>query len=230
MNVDFLEQAAGDGLNDIHQDDMQQALLLISQKLSKVLDAGVPEGHWYNSVTQEDYGSVVRVVVVGIQKLWFVWAKDQSGLVGRYEVGSIPVTGDNYTGMVDNDGNKVIETYCYACILPDHLDAGTVVMPVGRGNAKYVRAWNTSLRMLRLPSGTPAPLYAGIWNLTLTPDQDKQGRKYFSMKGGISFDSFVNKDMFTTAIQPARAIATQSIARVELKEPDADITSEPTAY
>lgn len=231
--VNFLDALAGEGLEQIKADDTQQGLLLIAQKLSKVLDEGtVKEGHWYNSLTHEDYGTAIRVVVLAIEKYWFVWAADQSGLKGRYEPGSIEVTGDNFTGMVDKDGNKVIETLCYACVLPDHPEAGVVVMTSTRGSMKYLRAWNAAMKTRRLPSGKPAPLYGTIWELTTTADRDKQGRSFFSLRAGAPV-GFIDKSLFEQTVEPARALATSSIKAIELQEEQAvpqQANDEPTEY
>lgn len=228
MKTDFLDEVAGEGLDSISQQDTQQGLLLIAQKTSRVVEAGLVEvGHWYNSLTQEDYGSTVKVVVLAIEKYWFVWAADQSGLQGRYEPNSIRVTGDTYTGMTDESGNRVIDTLCYACILPDHPEAGVVVMTSTRGSMKYLRAWNSMMKTRRLPSGKPAPLYGTVWELSTTADQDKKGRSFFSLKGGFKPVSFIQKELFSEVVTPARALASNSIKSIEVAP---ETEAEPTAF
>ena len=209
-DLSFLEEHAGEGLTDIAQEDIQQGLLLISQKLSAVNDGRVSEGHFYNSATGEDYGTSVKVIVLSVQKLWFVWAADQSGLVGRYEPYSIEVTGDNYTGMRDKDGNRVIETYCYGVLLPEHPEDGALVLTSTRGSMKYFRQWNRQIKAARLPSGKPAPIYANVWTLTTALDQNKGGKSYYSLKGGIVKEGYITSQLSSLAISARSSLDVQT--------------------
>ena len=105
----FLDEVAGQGFEGMEQGDVTTPRLLVSQQLSDVVQAGtVPVGHFYNSLTCEDYGDKVQLVVCHFQKVWVEWKKNMGGYVGTYPVGGLEgVTGDNFKGMehTDADGN-----------------------------------------------------------------------------------------------------------------------------
>ena len=151
VDLGFLENAADGGFENMGASEVATPLLLISQPLSKVVsDDKVKAGHFYNSITGEDYGNQLNVVVCHFDKMWYEWKPDQGGLAGRYPVGSIEVEGDKWTGMVRKDnGNKVEEKYVYLLYLPEHPEAGLVVFASTGGNMKYPTLWLRALTLQR---------------------------------------------------------------------------------
>ena len=70
----FLDEVAGQGFEGMEQGDVTIPRLLISQQLSDVVQAGsVPVGHFYNSLTGEDYGDTIKVIPCHFQKVWVDW-------------------------------------------------------------------------------------------------------------------------------------------------------------
>ena len=197
---DFLEGDAGQGFDGMDQSTMATPFLQLTQSNSEIVEAGSCEpGHFVNSVSKEDYGTKIKLIVCKFAMAW-VERDDAGKSVARYQIGGIKVTGDNYKGMRNPDsGNKVVETWYYQVLLPEHLEAGFMIFSSTPGNMKYLKGLNTQMRFLRLPSGAPAPLYAAIWELTANPDVSKAGKKYFSCKNGIQrvgwIPQFLYKDM-----------------------------------
>lgn len=223
--LDYLDKMSGQGFEDMTSGDITVPRLLISQALSKSVSEGVMKpGVFYNSITNKDYGTEIRVVVCHFQKTWVEWKPNQGGYVGTYPVGGLDgVEGDNFTGMThtaeDGTKNIVIETWNYLVILPDHPEDGYMLFSSTRGNLKYLKAWNTKTKFLTLPSGRPAPLFSSIWKMTIGKDQNKAGNVYYSCnkdgKSSIVWDSWVTKEMLTSRIQPAREIASNvSVAAI----------------
>lgn len=212
----FLDEVAGQGFEGMEQGDVTIPRLLISQQLSDVVQAGsVPVGHFYNSLTGEDYGDTIKVIPCHFQKVWVEWKPNQGGYVGTYPVGGLEgVTGDVYSGMKHGE-NDVIETYTYLLILADHKDAGYFIFQSTRGNLKYLKAWNTAMMYLRTPQGKPAPLFSSIWEMTLNKDQSKSGKQYYSCntegKSSVKRVGWVSKDTYTEYIAPARETASQAV-------------------
>lgn len=215
-NEDFLDEVAGQGFEGMEQGDITTPRLLVSQQLSDVVQSGaVAVGHFYNSLTGEDYGDKVQVIVCHFQKVWVEWKPNQGGYVGTFPVGGIDgVTGDVYSGMKHGE-NDVIETYTYLIMLADHPEAGYFIFQSTRGNLKYLKAWNTAMMYLRTPTGKPAPLFSSVWEMTLNKDQNKQGKQYYSCnengKSSIKRIGWVTKDTFTEYIAPAREVASQVV-------------------
>ena len=221
LDVEYLNEVAGQGFENMGTDETAVPRLLIAQALSDVTQNGkVPAGHFYNSITGEDYGDSVNVIVCHFQKVWVEWKKNQGGYVGTYPVGGLEgVTGDNFKGMEhkDADGNinDVIETWDYLVILPEHKDAGFMIFGSTRGNLKYLKGWNTQMRYLRTPQGKPAPLFSAIWNMTTGKDTNKKGNQYYSCnvegKSSIKFAEWVDKETYLEYVAPARQVADQAV-------------------
>jgi hypothetical protein len=228
VDLGFLETAGNNGFENMGAGEISTPLLLIAQPLSKVVsDDKVKAGHFYNSITGEDYGNQLKVIVCHFDKMWYEWKPDQGGLAGRYPVGSVEVEGDKWTGMINKEtGNKIEEKYVYLVYLPEHPEAGLLVFASTGGNMKYLKGWNTQMRYLRTPSGRQAPLFAAIWSMTVNKDTNKNNQPFYSCneagKSSIRFDSWVSKEIYDTAILPARETASQAIAIADMREQDAE--------
>lgn len=221
MDLDYLSEVAGQGFENMSNGEVAVPRLLIAQAMSDVVQNGsVKVGHFYNSISGKDYGESVDVIVCHFQKVWVEWKKNQGGYVATHEVGSIEVTGDNYSGMEHKDAegniNDVIETWNYLVVLPEHMEDGYMIFGSTRGNLKYLKGWNTQMRYLRTPSGKAAPLFSSIWTLATGKDQNKKGNTYYSCnkdgKSSIVWKDWVSKEVFLEYVTPARQVADQAIA------------------
>lgn len=202
---DFLDGDAGQGFDGMDQSTMATPFLQLTQGNSDVVEAGTHEpGHFVNSVSKEDYGTKVKIIVCKFAMAW-VERDDAGKSVARYEIGAIKVEGDNYRGMKNPEtGNKVVETWYYQVLLPEHPEAGFMIFSSTPGNMKYLKGLNTQMRFLRLPSGAPAPLYAAIWELTANPDVSSKGKKYFSCKNGIQRVGWIPQVLYRDMVLPIK--------------------------
>ena len=238
MDLDYLGEVAGQGFENMSNGEVAVPRLLIAQALSDVVTNGsVKVGHFYNSISGKDYGESVDAIVCHFQKVWVEWKKDQGGYVATHEIGSIEVTGDNYSGMEHKDAegniNDVIETWNYLVVLPEHMEDGYMIFSSTRGNLKYLKGWNTQMRYLRTPSGKAAPLFSSVWTLTTGKDQNKKGNTYYSCnkdgKSSIVWKDWVSKEMFLEYVTPARQVADQAVMLADNRTQaiEADTTTEP---
>lgn len=239
MDVDYLNDVAGQGFENMGADETAVPRLLIAQALSDVVQNGsVKVGHFYNSVTGKDYGESIDVIVCHFQKVWVEWKKNNGGYVGTYPVGGLDnVTGDNYKGMehVADDGtaNDVIETWDYLVVLPEHKEDGYMIFGSTRGNLKYLKGWNTQMRYLRTPSGKPAPLFSSIWSMTTGKDQNKNGNTYYSCnkegKSSIVWKEWTSKELFIEYVSPARQMADSAVMLADNRTQAIEASSESTS-
>lgn len=235
--LSFLD-GTDNGFEEMTQNEVTTPRLLISQPLSDLVQSNkVPVGHFYNSVTGEDYGTELQIIACHFQKVWVEWKPNNGGYVGTCKPGEIPVTGDPYTGMMHGE-NKVIETYAYLVVLPEHPDAGFMIFQSTPGNMKYLKGWNTQMRYLRTPAGKPAPLFAAVWKLTVNKDSSKDGKVFYSChsdgRSSATFVDWVDEDTYISTIQPARNTAAAITARIDytdeknlIEAPAANGTEEP---
>lgn len=218
----FLDDVAGQGYENVGASDVTTPLLLIAQQLSSVVDGGSVEvGHFYNSVTGEDYGTSLKLVICHYKKMWYVWKPNQGGLAGIHEVGSLAVTGDVYSGMTTAEGNKVEEKMVFLVVLPDHPDAGYMIFGSTPGSMKYMKAWLTQAQNLRLPSGARAPLFGAIWSVELAKNTSKDGNKYYAPavdgKSTFRFAEWIPEVLYKDSVLPAREIASQALALADTR-------------
>lgn len=223
MNLDYLEGVAGQGFEQMGGGDINTPMLLIAQQLSEVTQGGaVPAGHFYNSLTGEDLGTELEVVPCQFQKAWIEWKPNNGGFVARHMPGSIQVSGDNYVGMTTAEGNIVVEAYIYLVAVASRPDLGIMLFQSTPGNMRYLKSWNTQMRYLRLPSGKPAPMFAGIWSLSINADTNKKGNKYYSLnkegKSSARFVKWVDKELMTTVVLPARDVSMLAIEAPEAED------------
>lgn len=207
INDNFLEEVAGSGFEKMDSTDTAIPLLLISQQLSEIVQSGkIPAGVFYNSVTYEDYGPSVKMLVVKFEKMWYEWLPNAGGLVGIHKPYSIEVTGDSFSGLYHGE-NPVEEKWVYIVVLPDHPEAGYLMFTSTKGNLRYLKNWNTQMKNLRLTSGKVAPIFYGIWEATLGKDTNKDGKKYYScsFEGKSSFElkGTIDTALYEAVVKPA---------------------------
>ena len=71
LDVEYLNEVAGQGFENMGTDETAVPRLLIAQSNSDVVTNGqVPVGHFYNSITGKDYGDTIDVIVCFFQKVW----------------------------------------------------------------------------------------------------------------------------------------------------------------
>jgi hypothetical protein len=222
-DASFLDEDAGAGFEDLGMEQQAIPLLLICQSNSSdAVEAGVIPGEFYNNITKKSYGNSINLIAAYFKVAWLEWIPNGGGFAGRYEPGSIEVTGNVYDGMKNpKTGNTVVETWLYYVMLYDHPGEGFFVFSSTPGNMKYLKAWNTQMKFLRLPSGKPAQIYSSVWQLTTGKDQNKAGQKYYSLraeggKPGIVRVGWITKELKTEYVEPIRIAAPK--ARLQISQ------------
>lgn len=197
---------------NLGMDEMDEStgvpILCISQALSEVTTEGLmAAGHFYDTKRKEDLGTSLDVIPLAFMKMWFEWKPNQGGLVGRWKPNSIPVTGDPFNGGMFHGENKVVDTFVYAFLIATDIEFGPILYTSSPGNIKYLKTWNQKMKSLKLPdTQTTAPMYAGIWNLTISKSLSQSGRPFYAFgsdgKSSIKFVRFVEEEVAKNNVLP----------------------------
>ena len=71
VELDYLAEVAGQGFENMSNDEVAVPRLLIAQALSDVVqNDSVKVGHFYNSITGKDYGEAVDLIVCHFQNFF----------------------------------------------------------------------------------------------------------------------------------------------------------------
>lgn len=230
-DTEFLQDFAGQGLDDISQNEMSTGFLGMVQPGSTVTDDQNAPGTWRNSATGENYGSVVRVIPVKFQTIWNERSNEPPfTTVKRALPNTIPVdikqpkNGKGYPKMIDKDtGFEVQELYVYGVILPDHPEAGVLFFNPTVISMRACKSWNSQLKSQILPNGTHAPLFGYSWNLQceLVDNPAKPTEKIAKLTK-VTKDVMTSKDVFLEVIKPVLDNGVQSPLAIDAPEEGAE--------
>lgn len=211
-NVDFLNEHAGKGFENINQDDLKIPFLRILQKLSPQVDEkdpnyikGAQPGMFFNTVTQKLYGKEVNLIPIKYEKVWLEWKPNRGGFVARHEPYSIVVDQSNFAEWKYN-GNIIQETLNFFVFIAGKLDEGPLVFSLSSTGIKHGKNWNTQIVHTRLPSGKQAPYFSSIWNISSIACTNAQGTWYQigDTTSLIKRIRFISKEDFEKFINPTR--------------------------
>lgn len=213
--VNFLEEHAGDGIQDVDVNDLVMPFLRIAQKGSPQVDKDAPEhiqglvpGMFFNTLTNRVYGKEIEVVPVFFKKMWMEWQPNRGGLVGRHEPHTIEIDKSEFGKWktMDGSGNSVQETFFFYCMIIGAMEEGPILLALSSTGIKHAKTWNTQILMTRLKSGKRAPYYSSTWLLKTVVNQNEHGTWYQlgGKKTMIERKRFITKKEFVDYIEPIR--------------------------
>ncbi len=230
----FLDEMAGQGFDNITQDDRALPFLRVLQPLSPQLDEdeseyikGAKVGQFFNTVTNRVYGAEINLIPVRFQRTWLEWLPERKGLVGRHAPGSIEVDRTKFSEWLYN-GNVIQDTFMFFCLIPDHIEEGPIVYALQSSGIKHAKNWNTNIIMKTLPSGKQAPYFSGIWHLIVSKEKNDQGT-YYQIGGkssNIEFQRFIKKQEYLDYVSPAFEALKAMEDRVDYKQLESDSAKE----
>lgn len=181
---DFLNDYAGEGLENINLEDQKTPFLVILQILSPPCqrdnDAfvkGAEPGMFFNTALRKLYGRKINVIPLAMKKVWLEWKPNRGGLVDRHEPNSIPVDKTDFTEWKFN-GNIIQENYMFFCLIEGHFKDGIVILSLASSGIKHAKNWNTMIVNTKLPGGKPAPIFSSVWELESVKNTNDQGSWY----------------------------------------------------
>lgn len=226
--TNFLDGYEGQGLDTITTDTMSTAYLGMVQPNSQPTMNGHEAGTWRNSATDENYGNVVTVVPVAFRTIWSERSSEPPfNTVARYEPNAVAVEikpvkpgQRGFPKMINPaTGNEIQELFVYACIIPEHPEAGVLLFSPTVGSMKACKNWNAQLRGQLLPNGKPAPIFAYSWNLALelVQNPNKPAEKVTRL-ARVEKNAFIDEGLFTEVIQPQLNTVTKAVLSITADE------------
>ena len=219
----FLNDMEGVGLENFTAETTATPYLTMVQPDSTAAAGGATLGVWRNSTTNEEYGNVVRVAVLGFRTVWNERDPNPPFMtVSRYEPKSIevqvqqPKNGQGYPRMINpKTGNEIQELFVYAVQLPEHPEAGVLLFCPTVSSMRACKTWNSQLATQRLSNGRPAPIFAYTWNLAcdLVDNPAKKGAKMTKLVK-CQRDALIAEDFFKEEVQPRVATIQQTVLAI----------------
>lgn len=167
------------GSEEVGTKDLVIPRLEIVQAQGAAKDAGIPEGHLYNSATMEEIGDVAYFVPVYFRAEYLVW-KDQDeggGFFGAFN--TLSEAERRKVEVVEGGENpefiEVVDTPVHYGLLvsPEgKFRPQQIVISMAKSKAKVSRKWNA---MIQIVGGDR---FARVYKITTFVDQNKQNKKF----------------------------------------------------
>ena len=229
-SVDFLNEFADEGFENLDSSDFVIPFLRILQKLSPQVDkdsdehvSGAQAGLFYNTVNQKIYGKTIEVIPLVFKKAWLEWGPNRGGLMGRHEPHSIKINTSNFTNwhpVGENSENSIVETMLFFILIIGHFQDGPIVFPLSKSGIKHGKNWNTNIMMTRLPSGQRAPYYSSVWEMETVLNKNDQGN-WFQVGGkktAIVRERFITAKEFKDHVFPMKNSLKKIASKVDFTQ------------
>lgn len=175
----YIRQDSARGSEEVQAKDVVLPRLEIVQSQGAAKDAGIPEGHLYNSATMEEIGDLAYFVPVYFRTEYLVW-KDQDEGGGFF--GAFPTAGEAENRKIEivEDGEnpdfiEVVDTPVHYGLLVDpegKTRTQQIVVSMPKSKAKVSRKWNATIQIVG------GDRFSRVYKLTTFVDQNKQGKKF----------------------------------------------------
>jgi len=186
------------GSEEVSTKDLVIPRLEIVQAQGAAKDAGIPEGHLYNSATMEEIGDIAYFVPVYFRAEYLIW-KDQNeggGFFGAFN--SLAEAERRKTEVIENGEDpefiEIVDTPVHYGLLvsPDgKFRPQQIVISMAKSKAKVSRKWNA---MIQIVGGDR---FARVYKITTFVDQNKQNKKFHNFV--VQPAGFVPEDIFREA-------------------------------
>lgn len=219
MNVsDFLNEYAGEGLENITARDLSVPFVKILQGLSpEIVEKTVPgaePGMFYNTITKTLYGTKIQIIPLRYELLWIEYRPNRGSYVAAHKPGSIAIEkATNDKGSIiwlTADRNEIIETLVFCCLSLNHLDEGIFFLSLSKTHLKYGKKLNTYIAMTKLDNGEQAPYFSSVWELSTVLNKNDSGVWYTlgtKAAANITRIRFITLDEFNNHVLPAKNFA-----------------------
>ena len=225
FTLDFVDAKADtlDGFEQITQNTMAIPFVRILQKLSPQLDKQKPEyvpqaeeGHFFNTITKEVYGSSFTCIALKFERVYIEWRPNRGGFVGYHSVDNaerlaVDKTFGNWT---TKDGNLLQENYVYLLIIEGHENEGLVVLSLSSSMIKMAREWNRLMLTHVMDNGQKARPYYLVWNIRSEYRSNEKGNWYVPT---VSFARYINQEQYIVAARERKSLPSRQIDYTQIE-------------
>ncbi len=215
----FLEEAAGIGLENIAQDDVQIPKLKLLQSMSPELDESKPaynekakNGVFYLTIPGVPLGKKIEVIPLHQVTFWVEYLPGRGGFVGRHTPNSIPVDKTDFSNWYRKDtGNEIVESREWVVLVIGHEEVGPVLMSFTSSAIKASKAWMSLVSIERTPGGNPAPIFANVWELSSVSQSNDKG-SWSVVSSAPRKVRMITEKEYKSIVSPARDAAVAILA------------------
>ena len=238
ISADLIIKSAGRGLENISNDDITIPRLAIVQsgspqrkKKDEKYIEGAEEGHIFNTVSNQLYGSDgIIVIPCGYKKSYVEWVPRESGggLVAIHDMKPEGTVVDPKTRKAFLGENQIVDTAEHFVLIKKDESWEPAVLTMTSSNLGVSRKWNTLLKMKKINikgKMIDPPSFLYMFKLSTINAENDLGSwfKYkIEEKGQVA-----SKDVFSTAEALSDSV---SEGKVKASEPvDTDTSSATTS-
>lgn len=193
----IFEEYAGAGSENVGEEDVKIPLLKLIQAMSPELDdtstkyiPGAKQGDFFNSLTRENYGSVIMAVPVMYDRSYieFVPRSMGGGFVAKHGrssgakwEASMQTNSEGKTCLLKPNGNELVDTpEMFLIVVKDDGNHDLMSLPMNGSKIKVATSWNGQLKLIRLKRANGAgtfnpPYFSSIWKIESGTEKNNKG-------------------------------------------------------
>jgi hypothetical protein len=174
--MDFINDAEDsfEGFDDINTETMSIPFLKLAQDLTPQTKKNKPEfiegldvGMFFNSVTGENYGSHLEIIIVKFERVYIEWLPNRGGFVGYHspEIASDMAFDKTFGKWKTEEGNELVEYYAYYLLINGKEINEPMIMSLASTAIKVAKNLNRMMTTHIMDNGKRAKPFYLIYNL-----------------------------------------------------------------
>lgn len=225
-NLDFLKEQADNlhGFEGIGAETVAIPFLKLAQDLTPQLKKTKPNyieglelGQFFNPVTSEVYGTELKIIILGFERIYLEWLPNRGGLVDRHtpENAAAIAYDKTFGKWKTKQGNDLIEYYTYYIIIEGHENEGPMVMSLKSGDIKEAKLLNRLMTTHMMSNGRRAMPYWLVWKLTSSLES-KGDNEYYAYR--FKFDRYIKEQELQIVDNEREALPEQNVDYAQLSD------------
>jgi len=181
--------------------------------------AGARQGDIVNSVTKENYGRNINVIVSKFEHIVTEWKPMRGGFVGYHtplEAESL-IVDKTFGAWKSKEGNDLVDTYMYYFVIEGHENDGVLVYAADSSDLKEGRKLNAMLTTRFDATGRRAMMYHQVYKMETMKASNDKGSWY---KPSYEFVGFIQDEKLYLTVKAIRDALGAGEAKVDFNQMD----------